>query len=327
MSGSHPPDRRQLATVSERLTFVYLERCTVHRDANAITATDDDGVIHIPVAMIGALLFGPGTRVTHAAMALLGSCGASVVWVGEGAVRCYATGRPLARSSRMLEAQARAFANQSSRLAIARQMYELRFPEEDVSNLTMQQLRGREGARVRAIYRQESERTGIEWVRRDYVPGTFEGTDPVNRALSSANSCLYGVVASVIHALGMSTGLGFIHTGHDLSFVYDVADLFKADTTIPAAFNTVAAGSEDPENDVRWVLRDALVTGGIMDNCVSVLRQLFLSAEESAREPEIAYDAALSIWSGRGNRRFAAGTNFAVDDPESAVFGRGGDVS
>lgn len=314
MSVSQQPERQQLATVSERLTFVYVERCTVHRDANAITATDEDGVIHIPVAMIGALLFGPGTRVTHSAMSLLGSCGASVVWVGEGAVRCYATGRPLARSSRMLEAQARAFANQHQRLDIARRMYELRFPDEDVSDLTMQQLRGREGARVRQIYRRESERTGVEWARRDYVPGTFEGTDPVNRALSSANYCLYGVVASVIHALGMSTGLGFIHTGNDLSFVYDIADLFKAKTTIPAAFDVVVSGSENPENDVRRHLRDSMVASGLMDECVAVLRSLFLSADESAQEPPIEYDGTLSIWSGRGNRSFAAGTNFAQED-------------
>lgn len=316
MSMMRPPDRQSIATASERLTFVYLERCTVHREANAITATDADGVIHIPVAMIGALLFGPGTRVTHAAMSLLGSCGASVVWVGEGAVRCYATGRPLARSSRLLEAQARAFSNQRSRLEIARRMYEMRFPGEDVSGLSMQQLRGREGARVRAIYRSESSRTGVPWTRRDYVPGTFEGTDSVNRALSSANACLYGVIASVIHALGMSTGLGFVHTGHDLSFVYDIADLFKAQTAIPAAFDTVASGSIEPENDVRRALRDSLVSRGVMDSCVSTLRSLFLTPAEAEGEPVIEYDSALSIWSGRGNRSLPAGTNFADDNGE-----------
>ena len=242
-------------------------------------------------------------------MALLGASGAVVVWTGEGAVRCYAAGRPLARSSRMLEAQARAFASQRKRLEIARRMYEMRFPDEDVSELTMQQLRGREGARVRQIYRRQSERTGVPWHRRDYDPEDFAGSDAVNMALSSANSCLYGVVTAVIHALGMAPGLGFVHVGQDQSLVYDIADLFKARTTIPAAFDVVASGSVEPENDVRRVLRDHLVRGRVMDECVRVLRELFLLPEEISREPAISYDDSMSIWSGRGEQRMASGQN------------------
>ena len=293
--------------MSERLSFVYLERCTVHRDSNALTATDERGTVHIPMAMIGALLLGPGTRITHAAMNVIGASGASVVWVGEGAVRCYATGRPLARSTRLLEAQARSFASQKSRLRVAREMYEMRFPGEDVSGLTMQQLRGREGARVRKIYAAESERTGVPWSRRQYKVGDITDSDLVNQALSSANSCLYGVVAAVIHALGMAPGLGFVHVGHDLSFVYDIADLFKADTTIPAAFDVVAAETTDPINDVRRLLRDRLMTEGTMERAVNAIRHLFPIAEE---EPEIAFDEALSIWSGRADSRVPSGQNY-----------------
>ncbi|RLZ02777.1 type I-E CRISPR-associated endonuclease Cas1 [Kocuria tytonicola] len=314
MTGAPPPESPELVRAEERLTFVYLERCVVHRDSNAITATDEQGTIHIPAAMIGALLLGPGTRVTHAAMSLIGVCAATVVWVGEGAVRCYAAGRPLARSSRLLEAQARAFANQRQRLAVARRMYEYRFPDEDVSALTMQQLRGREGARVRQIYQRESLRTGVEWVKRDYRPGDMSGSDPINQALSSANTCLYGVVTAVIHALGMSPGLGFVHVGHDQSLVYDVADLFKAQTTIPAAFDVVAQGSEDPVNDVRRVLRDHLVSGKVMDRCVDVLRDLFLSREEQEDVMRIVYDDSMSIWAGRSETRMASGRNFAAGE-------------
>lgn len=214
----------------------------------------------------------------------------------------------------MLEAQARAFASQRRRLEVARLMYEFRFPDEDVSGLTMQQLRGREGARMRMLYRQHSERTGVAWSRRDYDPEDFAGSDAVNRALSSANSCLYGVVVAVIHALGMTPGLGFVHVGHDQSLVYDVADLFKATTTIPAAFDVVASGSDDPENDVRRHLRDHLIRGRIMDLCVAVLRDLFLTTDEIRAEPEIAYDHSLSVWAGRGEQRSAAGRNYAGDE-------------
>ena len=314
MTGAPPPESRELVRAEERLSFVYLERCVVHRDSNAITATDETGTLHIPAAMIGALLLGPGTRVTHAAMSLIGASAATVVWVGEGGVRCYAAGRPLARSNRLLEAQARAFANQRQRLSIARRMYEYRFSGEDVSALTMQQLRGREGARVRQLYQREAARTGIEWVKRDYRPGDLSGSDPVNQALSSANTCLYGVVTAVIHALGMSPGLGFVHVGHDQSLVYDVADLFKAETTIPASFDVVAQGSEDPANDVRRLLRDQLVTGHVMDRCVDVLRDLFLGPAEREEVMRIVYDDAMSLWSGRHEGRMPTGQNFSRED-------------
>ena len=65
MVGSAPPEPTELVRAEDRLSFVYLERCVVHRDSNAITATDDSGTLHIPAAMIGALLLGPGTRITH----------------------------------------------------------------------------------------------------------------------------------------------------------------------------------------------------------------------------------------------------------------------
>src|SRR5690606_18235782 len=172
---------RQLTRTAERLSFVYLERCTVHRDANAITAQDAEGTTHIPSATIGTLLLGPGTRVTHQAMSVLGETGAAVCWVGEHGVRFYASGRALNRSSALMEAQARQWANPRSRLTVAREMYRLRFPDEDPAGLTRQELLGREGKRVKDCYRAEAARTGIPWKGRRYTPGDFSGGDPVNQ--------------------------------------------------------------------------------------------------------------------------------------------------
>src|SRR5690606_32214929 len=136
------------------MTFLYLERCVVHRDANAITATDERGTVHIPAASLGALLLGPGVTVSHQAMVLLAESGSTAVWVGEQGVRYYAHGRSLAQSSRLLEAQAELVSNRNSRLRVARDMYAMRFPGEDTSGLRMQQLRGKEGARIRRVYRE-----------------------------------------------------------------------------------------------------------------------------------------------------------------------------
>ena len=96
---------------------------------------------------------------------------------------------------------------------------------------------------------------------RNYRRDTWDAADPINRALSAANSCLYGLCHAAIVSAGYSPALGFIHTGKQLSFVYDIADLYKADLTIPAAFRAVAEsaglpkGASGLEGRVRRVCR------------------------------------------------------------------------
>jgi CRISPR-associated protein Cas1 len=156
-------------------------------------------------------------------------------------------------------------------------MYQMRFVGEDVSRLSMQQLRGREGARVRRLYRTHSDRTGVPWDRREYDPENFDDGSVVNRALSAANSALYGAVHAVIVALGCSPGLGFVHTGNYRSFVYDVADLYKADLSIPVAFDVA---SMDLENGVgseaRRRMRDVMREARILATCVHDIKGLLM---------------------------------------------------
>ncbi|MET9201498.1 type I-E CRISPR-associated endonuclease Cas1e [Gordonia sp. NPDC003585] len=309
-----PPVRpTELVRVADRLSFIYLERCTVHRADNAITATDERGVIHIPAATIGALLLGPGTRVTHQAMVLLAESGSTSVWVGEQGVRYYAHGRPLGRSSRLLDAQARAVSNRDARLTVARKMYAMRFPGEDTSALTMQQLRGKEGARVRRSYREHAERTGVEWKRRDYDPNDFAASDVVNQALSAATTCLYGVAHAVIVALGCSPGLGFVHTGHDRSFVYDVADLYKAEIAIPVAFDVAADdGVDDVPAVTRRKVRDAVFAARLLPRCAADVKQLLVGddAEVSDYDADVVY-----LWDDRG-KAIASGQSHGDDEFE-----------
>lgn len=308
--GVRPVRIGELVRAQDRLTFIYLERAVIHRDANAITATDERGVVHIPAATLGALLLGPGTRVTHQAMMLLAESGSTAVWVGERGVRYYAHGRSLARSSRLLEAQAAAVSNNSNRLRVARTMYEMRFPDDDTHNLTMQQLRGREGARVRKIYRENAIRAGIDWKRRHYDPNDFNASDPVNQALSAATTCLYGIAHAVVVALGCSPGLGFVHTGHERSFVFDLADLYKAEFAIPVAFDIAAQGHDDIPAATRRAVRDVVHAGGLLNRICTDIHALLLPDEPDAAD---AWEAdVVELWDRQGN--VASGISY--DDEE-----------
>lgn len=269
-----------LPRVQDRQSFLYLERCVVHREDGALTARNDQGTIRVPAASLVAVFLGPGSSVSHQAMSLLGECGTTAVWVGERGVRYYAHGRSLATSTRLLIEQAARVSSPQKRLRVARRMYCMRFDGEDVDGLTMQQLRGREGARVREVYRENSRRTGVPWTRRDYRPDDFEAADPINQALSAAHAALYGIVHGVIVALGCSPGLGFVHTGHERSFVYDIADLYKAETTIPVAFDVVAQGMDDLTATTRRRVRDMIFELRIIECAVRDIHRL-LETDES----------------------------------------------
>jgi CRISPR-associated protein Cas1 len=275
--------------------------------------------VDTPATMIASVLLGPGTKITHGAMRLLADSGTSVCWVGENGVRMYAHGVSNAQTSRFLLRQAYLVSDNRRRLAVAREMYAMRFPGEDVSALTMQQLRGREGARVRRAYRLHSTRTGVPWQGRRYVPGQpYAAGDDVNRVLSALNSCLYGVCHAAVVGLGASPALGFVHTGNAISFVLDIADLYKATTTIPLAFDLTAEGAVD-ERTARTRLRDVVLEQRLLATVVGDVRRLLLG-ETTAGEappPEEGEEERVMLWDPDGD--VAAGRSYDDGDATPAA--------
>lgn len=283
--GMLKPDLQALPQIRDRMTFLYLERCQINRQDSAITVIDEAGIVLIPAAAISVLLLGPGTTVTHRAMELIGDAGVCIIWVGERGVRYYASGRPLTHKAGLLMRQAALVSNQKQHLEVVRKMYQLRFPGEDIPHLTLPQLRGREGARVRSAYRRAAEEWGIDWNGRVYDPENFAEGDAVNQALSAGHACLYGLAHAVIVAMGCSAGLGFVHIGHENSFVYDIADLYKAETTIPIAFEIAAQQPDDLPAMTRRRVRDTFVQQHILERMVRDIKWL-LSDSEGNSPPE-----------------------------------------
>ncbi|ORN10971.1 CRISPR-associated endonuclease Cas1 [Lentilactobacillus parabuchneri] len=274
--GAKKPELTELSRVRDRITFLYLEHAKLNRQDSAILVTDSRGTAFVPAAIVSVLMLGPGVDVTHRAMELMGDTGMGVVWVGEQGVSQYAHGRALSHSSRLLEAQAKLVSNNQTRVAVARKMYQMRFPNDDVSGLTMQELRGKEGSRVRQVYRHESRKNDVPWSRREYNPDNFDSGTPINKALTAAHQALYGLSYSVIVAMGASAGLGFVHTGHDLSFVYDFADLYKAEISIPVAFQVAAQFGDDKDIGARTrlAMRDAFAASKILVRMIQDLTSI-----------------------------------------------------
>lgn len=250
--------------IKDRFSVLFLGRGLLNVDDSAFLWIDSEGDrIQIPVGSVACLLLEPGTRISHAAVHLAAQAGTLLVWVGEAGVRVYSAGQPGGSRSDKLLYQARLALSDDSRLAVVREMFSQRFGAPAPSRRSVDQLRGIEGQRVRRAYKQIAARYGLKWSGRKYDVKRWEDGDVMNRCLSVATSCLYGVTEAAILAAGYAPAIGFLHTGRPRSFVYDIADIFKVETVIPVAFRCAAAikknrvnGSETLEQLVRYGCRD-----------------------------------------------------------------------
>lgn len=285
-------DLHVLPKVRDSFSHLYVEHCRIDQEDKAIALHDADGKILVPCADLILLLAGPGTSVTHAAIRTLAENGCLVLWTGEMGVRFYAQGMGETRVAHNLLHQARLCSIPALRLQVVRRMYEMRFTEPLEPGLTLRQIRGKEGIRVREAYAKASRATGVKWSGRAYQRDKWTAADPINRALSAANSCLYGICHAAIVSAGYSPALGFIHTGKMLSFVYDIADLYKADTTIPLAFHTVAEDETKLESRIRRACRDVFQSERLLKRIIPDIERALDIPTPQTEEVDFDADAA-----------------------------------
>lgn len=266
--------------IKERLSVLYIEYGQLDVLDGAFVVVDKNGVrTHIPVGGVVCLMLEPGTRVSHAACALAARAGTLLVWIGEAGVRLYSAGQPGgARADRLLY-QAKLALDDELRLKVVRKMYALRFGEEPPQRRSVDQLRGIEGARVRETYKRLAAQCSVEWKARNYDTSEWDQSDLPNRCLSAATSCLYGVTEAAVLAAGYAPAIGFIHTGKPLSFVYDVADVYKFETVVPLAFRIAARNSVNPEQQVRLVCRDSFRETRLLERIIPGIEDMLAAGE------------------------------------------------
>jgi len=267
--------------IRERISVIFVEYGEIDVLDGAFVVIDVNGVrTHIPVGGVACIMLEPGTRVSHRAVALAARVGTLLVWVGEAGVRLYASGQPGgARSDRLLY-QARLALDENLRLKVVRKMYALRFGEEPPARRSVEQLRGIEGARVRRTYQLLANQYGVDWKGRDYDAQEWESADIPNRCLSAATACLYGVTEAAVLAARYAPAVGFIHTGKPLSFVYDIADVYKFETVVPIAFKVAAAhAGGNFERAVRLGCRDIFRQSKLLDRIIPDIEQILAAGE------------------------------------------------
>jgi len=266
--------------IKERMSILFVEKGQLDVLDGAFVVLDKAGIrTHIPVGGVACLMLEVGTRISHAAVRLAAQVGTLLVWIGEGGVRLYSAGQPGgARADRLLY-QASLALDEDARLKVVREMYRRRFGEEPPARRSVEQLRGIEGARVRQMYKLLAEQFGVQWKQRNYDTSEWNAADIPNRCLSAATACLYGVTEAAVLAAGYAPAVGFIHTGKPLSFVYDMADLYKFETVVPIAFAIAARSPADPEREVRHQCRDGFRKSRLLERIIPDIEAILAAGE------------------------------------------------
>lgn len=281
--------------IKDRTSLIFLQYGQVDVIDGAFVLVDKTGVrTHVPVGSVACIMLEPGTRVSHAAVRLASEVGTLLVWVGEAGVRLYASGQPGgARSDRLLY-QAKLALDEDLRLKVVRKMFELRFGEEAPKRRSVDQLRGIEGSRVRQLYGLLAKQYGVEWNGRRYDPNNWDASDVVNKCLSAATSCLYGITEAAVLAAGYAPAVGFIHTGKPLSFVYDIADIIKFDTVVPIAFKVAKQNPQSPDREVRIACRDAFRSQKTLQKLIPLIEEVLAAGGiDPPKPPEDAQPPAI----------------------------------
>ena len=296
-------DLHELPKLRDSVSYLYVEHAILDRKDSAVEFIKKEGRTLVPVASLCVLMLGPGTSITHAAIKTLAEAGCSVLWTGEEFMRYYAQGMGETRKAYHLLRQAELVSDPHQRMHVVRRMYQKRFEWNLDPALSIEQVRGMEGVRVREAYAEASRKYNVPWEGRKYDRQNWGAGDPVNRALSAANALLNGVCHAGIVSGGYSPGLGFIHTGKQLSFVYDIADLYKAELTIPIAFQVVAESLQNDERRARMACREKFKEAKLLDRILPDIDELLGIQMDASVEPgDIDADPGLPelLWSPPG---------------------------
>ncbi len=306
-----PKDLKELSKLRDSISYFYVEHANIDQCDSSIILHRGSEDIPVPVSSLTCLMLGPGISITHAAIKTAAENGCMIVWCGENGARFYASGQGETRNAKNTLVQARYCMDENLHMRVVRRMYEIRFPKMDCSKMTLQQIRGMEGIRVRSAYQMAAKLNGIIWNKRDYKQTDWDKSDGINRALSAANAVLYSVCQAAIYSLGYSSALGFVHTGKMLSFVYDIADLYKAETTIPAAFAAVKRNPKEPESHVRDFCRRYFHSINLMKRIAVDLAWLFEEVENEQQEEK----ATVDLWNAEEGT-IQGGVNYAKEVDE-----------
>lgn len=248
---------------SQRIPYLLLEKGVLRVDGHSFLFVQENEEFEFPGSFISILLLAPGTSITHEAVKLASENNTLLLWVGDGITRLYAVGYYNQNADR-LSKQVQLHTVQANRLQAARRLYALMFDESPPPSYSIEKLRGIEGAKIHAIYRDLSNKHDLPWTTRNEM-------STLNESISFATSCLYAICEAAILIAGYSPSIGIVHSGDPRSLVFDLADTVKFKTVVPLAFEVVKANPHNVNMAIRHACRNLFIRAKLIDQLISNL--------------------------------------------------------
>lgn len=272
----------------DRISSIFVGPGELSVKDNSLIFNDNSGSsVLLPAFQFSTICLQPGTTVSHAAVKLCSETSVLLNWVGENGIRLYSSGSFTSAKTDRLWCQMENALNKNKRMSVAKRMYSYRFSMDTVGYQSIEQMSGMEGVRVRTIYKKLAEEYGIEWTGRKFIINDFDSSDSVNKCISIANSCLYGICHCAIISAGYSPSIAFIHGHNALAFVFDIADLFKFNAITRIAFRISTSNTINIDRDVRIACRDFFKTSNFMENIIPIMDRMIGYDETFDLKPSI----------------------------------------
>lgn len=285
--------KKLLSRASDRISLLYVEMAKIEQSEHGVQINSGDTISEIPITTISCLILGPGTSITHKAITNISKAGCSICWMGMDQAVFYAYGEPTTNKSKNILKQIHYHESKMLHTQVVHKMYNFRYPNDKVKSMSLEELRGFEGKKMKEAYSYWADEYDVVWNGRRYDAKNFNGSDLTNKYLTALNHILYAITEAIILIMGFSPAIGFIHTGHMSSFVFDISDLFKEEITIPLAFKlTKELGYFDRHKMIK-AYRDLITEKKVIKRMVNYLEELF--------EETQTIDVELNIWNVKGD--------------------------
>ncbi len=284
-------NKHLLTRTEDRISFLYIDKARIEQTEYGVEVIQGSNHIELPVTTINVLILGPGVSITQKAVCNLAAASCTICFMGTDLSVFYAYGEPATHRSGNMLKQMKHHENKQLHLDVVHRMYQVRYPDERLKTKSVEELRGIEGRKVKEAYKAAAKQFDIVWKGRSYQVDDFDGQDTVNQYLTALNHTMYAIVTAGIISLGFSPSIGFIHTGHVSSFVFDIADLYKEKYIIPLAFRLASFGYYD-RHIMMSAFREIIVNEKIMTKIVKNTSELFQTGDDW----DISVEAELQLW-------------------------------
>jgi CRISPR-associated protein Cas1 len=210
--------------VDNSYPYLYLEHGNLFRKDSLILFKDKTGLeTTIPTDSFVMVLCGPGVSFTSNAISHLCNTECYLTISSSAEIpKCFLTTFPKIGNPVNSIKQYKISCNRNIRFATAKEILKLRFADQNFKNIkSLNELMLKEARLTKKIYKNIF---GSEFIRN------YESdSDNTNKKINIASNAIYNYCGCIIHLMGFSPHIGFLHGVKRNAFVFDLSEIFKTE--------------------------------------------------------------------------------------------------